>query len=397
MEKISARLAVLSESQTIAMNQKARELKAQGVDVINLGVGEPDFNTPDRIKAAAIKAIENNFSFYPPVAGYPDLLNAISKKFKNENNLDYAPSQICVCTGAKHCLASAILVLVDKGDEVIIPKPYWVTYSELVKFAEGTNVFIDADVDANYKITPAQLEAAITPKTKALLLCSPSNPSGSVYSYDEMKALMEVVAKHPDIYVISDEIYEHIIFNGKHVSPAQFDFIKDRVVTINGVSKAYAMTGYRIGYVAAAPWIIKQIVKLQGQFTSGACTIAQMAAIEALTGDQTMVEDMRKAFERRRKLVYDMLKEIPGMKCNVPDGAFYLFPDISAYFGKSDGTHTINNSDDFCLYLLNVAHVSTVPGSGFGNNNCFRISYANSDENLVKAMTRIKENLAKLK
>lgn len=397
MEKVSARLSALSESQTIAMNQKSRELKAQGVDVINLSVGEPDFNTPDHIKAAAKKAIDDNFSFYPPVAGYTDLLEAISKKFKRENNLDYALSQICVSTGAKHCLANTILTLIDKGDEVIVPAPYWVSYVEQVKLAEGINVVIDTDVDHNFKITPEQLENAITPKTRALIMCSPSNPTGSLYNKAEMKALMEVIAKHPDIYVISDEIYEHINFAGEHVSPAQFDFIKDRVVTINGVSKAYAMTGYRIGYVAAAPWIIKQINKLQGQCTSGSTTIAQKAAVVALNSDQSVVKDMCQAFLRRRNFVLEQIKDIPGLKCNVPDGAFYVFPDISSYFGKTDGKTTINNSTDFCLYLLNDAHVAVVPGSGFGNDNCFRLSYATSDENLAVAMDRIKKALAKLK
>lgn len=393
MEKVSARLAALSESQTIAMNQKSRELKAQGFDIINLGVGEPDFNTPAHIKDAAKKAIDDNFSFYPPVAGYPDLLEAISRKLKVENNLDYAPSQICVSTGAKHCLANAILTLIDKGDEVIIPAPYWVSYAEQVKLAEGINVIIDTDVESNFKITAAQLESAITPKTKALLMCSPSNPSGSIYSFDEMKALMEVVERHPNIIVISDEIYEHINFVGKHVSPANIESVKDRVVVINGVSKAYAMTGYRIGYMAAAPWIIKQVVKLQGQITSGSTTIAMKAATAALNSDQSIVAEMCKAFLRRRNLVVEFLKQIPLMKCNVPDGAFYVFPDISAYFGKSVGDITINNSEDFCMYLLNHAHVSVVPGSGFGNDNCFRLSYATSDENLLEALNRIKTKL----
>lgn len=397
MEKVSARLAALSESQTIAMNQKSRELKAKGIDIINLSVGEPDFNTPDHIKEAAKKAIDDNFSFYPPVAGYPDLLEAISKKFKTENNLDYAPSQICVSTGAKHCLANTILTLIDKGDEVIIPAPYWVSYAEQVKLAEGINVVIKTNVESDFKITPAQLEKAITPKTRALLMCSPSNPTGSVYNHEEMKALMEVVAKYPDIYVISDEIYEHINFSGKHVSPANFDFIKDRVVTINGVSKAYAMTGYRIGYMAAAPWIMKQVIKLQGQFTSGSTTVAMKAATVALTADQSIVDTMRKAFLRRRDLVLDFMKQMPMMKCNVPDGAFYVFPDITAYFGKSTGDSIINNSTDFCMYLLNVAHVAVVPGSGFGDDNCFRLSYATSDENLKEALLRIKTALDKLK
>jgi aspartate aminotransferase len=397
MEKVSARLAALSESQTIAMNQKSRELKAKGIDIINLSVGEPDFNTPDHIKEAAKKAIDDNFSFYPPVAGYPDLLEAISKKFKTENNLDYAPSQICVSTGAKHCLANTILTLIDKGDEVIIPAPYWVSYAEQVKLAEGINVVIKTNVESDFKITPAQLEKAITPKTRALLMCSPSNPTGSVYNYEEMKALMEVVAKYPDIYVISDEIYEHINFSGKHVSPANFDFIKDRVITINGVSKAYAMTGYRIGYMAAAPWIMKQVIKLQGQFTSGSTTVAMKAATIALTADQSIVDTMRKAFLRRRDLVLEFMKQMPMMKCNVPDGAFYVFPDITAYFGKSTGDSIINNSTDFCMYLLNIAHVAVVPGSGFGDDNCFRLSYATSDENLKEALQRIKTALDKLK
>jgi len=397
MEKVSARLAALSESQTIAMNQKSRELKAKGFDVINLGVGEPDFNTPQHIKDAAKAAIDDNYSFYPPVAGYPDLLEAISKKLKAENNLDYLPSQICVSTGAKHCLANTILTLVDKGDEVIIPAPYWVSYVEQVKLAEGVNVIIETGVDSNFKITAEQLEKAITPKTKVLMMCSPSNPSGSVYSFDEMKALMDVIAKHPNIFVISDEIYEHINFVGQHVSPANFEAVKDRVVVINGVSKAYAMTGYRIGYMAAAPWIIKQVVKLQGQVTSGCTTIAMKAATVALTSDQSVVGEMSKAFLRRRDLVLAFLKQMPLFKCNVPDGAFYVFPDISAYFGKSVGDITINNSEDFCMYLLNHAYISTVPGSGFGDDNCFRISYATSDENLMNALQRMKDALDKLK
>ena len=400
MEKVSARLAALSESQTIAMNQKSRELKAKGFDIINLSVGEPDFNTPDHIKAAAKKAIDDNFSFYPPVAGYPDLLEAISKKFKNENNLDYAPSQICVSTGAKHCLANTILTLIDKGDEVIVPAPYWVSYVEQVKLAEGVNVIIDTDVESDFKITPAQLEKAITPKTRALLMCSPSNPTGSVYSYSEMKALMEVLAKYPDIYVISDEIYEHITFGKKHESIAQFPEVKEQSIIVNGVSKSYAMTGWRIGYLAAAKWIVKACDKLQGQITSATCSITQRAAIVAMNTNPAESDDIKlmvDAFKYRRDLSISLLREIPGIKLNVPDGAFYLFPEVTSYYGKKFGDRIIFSGSDLCDYLLDTAYVAMVPGAAFGSPDCVRFSYATSEDNLREAIKRISEALSKLK
>lgn len=397
MEHLSKRIKSLSESQTIAMNQKTRDLQSQGIDIINLTVGEPDFFTPPHVKEAGKKAIDDNFSFYSPIDGYMDLRKAIANKFKVENNLDYKPEQISVSNGAKHSLANSIMCLIDEGDECIIPSPYWVSYAELVKLAGGTNVVLKTTLETNYKITAAQLEKAITPKTKALLLCSPNNPTGSVYSKEELKALVDVLVKHPRIFVLSDEIYEHINFVGKHETIAQFPEIHDRVVVINGVSKGYAMTGYRIGYLAAPLWITKACGKLQGQFTSGASSIAQRAALEALTSDNTYTKEMNIAFKRRRDLVLRLMKDIPGLKCNIPDGAFYVFPDVSYYFGKTDGKVTIKNDMDFSLYLLDKANAATVPGEGFGEPNCIRISYANSDEKLEKAMTRIKEALALLK
>jgi len=397
MEHLSKRINKLGESQTIAMNQKSNDLKAQGVDVLNLTVGEPDFFTPPHVKEAAKKAVDDNYSFYTNVNGYPELLKAISQKFKNENNLDYKPEQIVVSNGAKHSLTNAIMCLIDEGDEVIIPAPYWVSYAELVKLADGPNVIIDTTLESNYKISAAQLEKAITPKTKALLLCSPNNPSGSLYSKAEMQALVDVLVKYPRIFIIADEIYEHINFVGGHVSVAQFDEIKDRCVIINGVSKGYAMTGYRIGYMAGPAWLAKACTKLQGQMTTNASSIAQRAAITALTSDNTYTKEMNKAFLRRRDLVLNLMKEIPGWKCNVPEGAFYVFPDVSYYFGKSDGTTVIKNDMDFCLYLLDKAFVATVPGGAFGEPKCIRISYANADEKLEKAMVKIKEALAKLK
>jgi len=397
MEQVSYRVAALSESSTIAMNTKTKELQAQGIEVINLTVGEPDFFTPQHIKEAAKKAVDDNYSFYTNVAGYPELLEAISKKLKRENQLDYAPNQIIVSNGAKHSLANAILTLINKGDEVIIPAPYWVSYSELVKLAEGTNVIIDTEVESDFKITPEQLEKSITSRTKAFLLCSPSNPTGSVYTRDELKALVDVLVKYPNIFVITDEIYEHINYIGGHQSIAQFPEIKDRVVLINGVSKSYAMTGYRIGYMAAAPWIAKACNKLQGQMTTNASTIAQRAAIAALNGDQSCVEEFRKAFEFRRNLVYDAISKIPGIKCSKPAGAFYVFPDVSSYYGKSAEGKVIKNSDDMSMYLLEKAFIATVPGSGFGNDKCIRISFATSDEKLKLAMERLKDALEKLK
>ncbi len=397
MEHLSKRINSLSESQTIAMNQKSKDLQAQGVDVINLTVGEPDFFTPPHVKEAAKKAVDDNYSFYTAVNGYPELLKAISNKFKNENNLDFKPEQIIVSNGAKHSLANAILCLIDEGDEVIIPAPYWVSYSELVKLAQGKNVILPTTLETNYKITPAQLEKAITPKTKALLLCSPSNPTGSLYSKEELKGLVAVLMKHPNVFVISDEIYEHINYVGKHVSVAEFPEIKERCVIINGVSKAFAMTGYRIGYMGAPVWLTKACSKLQGQMTTNASSIAQRAAIVALTTDIAYTRDMNKAFHRRRDLVLGLMKEIPGLKCNIPDGAFYVFPDVSYYYGKNDGNTTIKSDMDFCLYLLDKAFVATVPGDAFGEPKCIRISFANSDEKLTKAFKQMKEVLAKLK
>lgn len=397
MTQVSDRLASLSPSETLAMSQKSNELKAQGIDVINLSVGEPDFYTPDHIKEAAKKAIDDNFSFYSPVPGYMDLRKAIVAKLKNENGLDYTTDQIIVSNGAKQSVCNTLMSIISAGDEVIVPAPYWVSYVEMVKLAEGTNVVIPAGIDQDFKITPAQLEAAITPKTKALILCSPSNPTGSVYSREELKGLAEVLAKHENIIVIADEIYEHINYVGAHQSIAQFPEIKDRVVVINGVSKAYAMTGWRIGFIAAPLWIAKACNKLQGQYTSGASSIAQKAAVAAFSGDQSCVEEMRKAFLRRRDLVLDLCKDIPGIKLNVPEGAFYLFPEVSSYYGKRAGDRVINNAGDLAMYLLEVGHVATVGGAAFGAPECLRFSYATSDENLIEAIKRIKEALAALK
>ena len=397
MNQLSDRLNRLSPSATLAMSQKSSELKAQGVDVINLSVGEPDFNTPDHIKEAAIKAVEENYSRYSPVPGYPVLKEAIVNKLKNENNLDYTASQILCSNGAKQSVCNAIMALVNQGDEVIIPAPYWVSYPQMVLLANGTPVIVEAGIEQNFKITPSQLEAAITPNTKALILCSPSNPTGSVYSKEELAGLAAVLSKHERIIVIADEIYEHINYIGKHESIAQFPEIKDRVVIVNGVSKAYAMTGWRIGFIAAPEWIVKGCNKLQGQYTSGPCSVSQKAAEAAYTGSQQCVEDMRVAFERRKNLIVKLAKEIPGLEVNNPEGAFYLFPKCSSYFGKKDGDRVINNSSDFAMYLLEVGHVATVGGDAFGSPECFRMSYATSDENIVEAMRRIKGTLARLK
>lgn len=397
MNQLSDRLNRLSPSATLAMSQKSSELKAQGVDVINLSVGEPDFNTPDHIKEAAIKAVEENYSRYSPVPGYPALKEAIVNKLKNENNLDYTASQILCSNGAKQSVCNAIMALVNQGDEVIIPAPYWVSYPQMVLLANGTPVIVEAGIEQNFKITPSQLEAAITPNTKALILCSPSNPTGSVYSKEELAGLVAVLSKHERIIVIADEIYEHINYIGKHESIAQFPEIKDRVVIVNGVSKAYAMTGWRIGFIAAPEWIVKGCNKLQGQYTSGPCSVSQKAAEAAYTGSQQCVEDMRVAFERRKNLIVKLAKEIPGLEVNNPEGAFYLFPKCSSYFGKKYGDRVINNSSDFAMYLLEVGHVATVGGDAFGSPECFRMSYATSDENIVEAMRRIKETLARLK
>ena len=397
MNYLAERLNRLSPSATLAMSQKSNELKAQGVDVINMSVGEPDFDTPMHIKEAAKKAVDDNYSRYSPVPGYPALRNAIVAKLKNENGLEYTAAQISCANGAKQSVCNTIMVLVDKGDEVIIPAPYWVSYPEMVKMADGIPVIITAGIKQDFKITPAQLEAAITPKTKALILCSPSNPTGSVYNKEELAALAEVLAKHPQVIIIADEIYEHINYVGKHESIAQFEEVRDRVVIVNGVSKAYAMTGWRIGFVAGPEWLVKAINKLQGQYTSGPCSVSQKAAEAAYTGTQAPVKEMQQAFERRRDLIVSLAKEIPGMEINYPQGAFYLFPKCDAFFGKSAGNHTINDADDLAMYLLEVGHVACVGGTSFGAPECIRLSYATSDENIVEAMRRIKETLAALK
>ncbi len=396
MQNLSDRLNRLAPSATLAMSQKSSELKAQGVDVINLSVGEPDFNTPDHIKQAAIKAVEENWTRYSPVPGYPTLKDAIVNKLKNENGLDYKPSQILVSNGAKQSVCNTLMAIVNPGDEVIIPAPYWVSYPQMVLLSEGTPVFVEAKIEQDFKITPEQLEAAITPKTRALILCSPSNPTGSVYSKEELGGLKNVLMKHERVIVVADEIYEHINYVGSHASMAQFDDIKDRVVIINGVSKAYAMTGWRIGFIAAPEWVVKGCNKLQGQYTSGPCSVSQKAAEAAWNGPQECVEQMRQAFERRKNLIVKLAKDIPGLEVNDPQGAFYLFPKCSSYFGKTDGTRTINNSTDFAMYLLEVGHVATVGGDAFGSPECFRMSYATSDENIVESMRRIKEVLSKL-
>ena len=397
MNQLSDRLNSLSPSATLAMSQKSAELKAQGVDVINLSVGEPDFNTPDHIKEAAKQAIDENYSRYSPVAGYLSLRNAIVAKLKNENGLEYTAAQISCANGAKQSVCNTILALVNPGDEVIVPAPYWVSYPEMVKLAEGKPVVVAAGIEQDFKMTPAQLEAAITPKTRALILCSPSNPTGSVYSHDELAALATVLEKHPQVYVIADEIYEHINYIGRHESIAQFPAMKERTVVVNGVSKAYAMTGWRIGFIAGPEWIVKGVNKLQGQYTSGPCSVSQKAAEAAYAGTQAPVEEMRRAFERRRDLIVRLAKEVPGLEVNVPEGAFYLFPKCSAYFGKkaADG-RVINTSDDLAMYLLEVGHVACVGGTSFGAPECIRMSYATSDENIVEAIRRIKEALSQL-
>ena len=398
MENIlSDRLNRLSPSATLAMSQRSSELKAQGVDIINLSVGEPDFNTPDHIKEAAIKAVQDNWTRYSPVPGYPDLKKAIVAKLKNENGLDYLPSQILCSNGAKQSVCNAIMALVNPGDEVIIPAPYWVSYPQMVLLAEGTPVAIPTTLEQDFKVTPQQLEQAITPRTRAIILCSPSNPTGSVYSAAELEALKDVLLKHERVMVIADEIYEHINYVGAHASMAQFADIKDRVVIVNGVSKAYAMTGWRIGFIAAPEWVVKGCNKLQGQYTSGPCSVSQKAAEAAYTGSQECVETMRQAFERRRDLIVSLAREIPGLEVNNPQGAFYLFPKCSSFFGKRDGDRVINNSTDLAMYLLEVGHVATVGGDAFGSPECFRMSYATSEANITEAMRRIADTLARLK
>lgn len=395
--ELSARLNRLQPSATLAMSQKSSELKAQGIDIINMSVGEPDFNTPDHIKAAAIKAVEDNWSRYSPVPGYPELRKAICAKLKNDNGVDYTPAQILCSNGAKQSVCNTVMALVGEGDEVIIPAPYWVSYPQMVLLADGKPVFVEAGIDQDFKITPEQLEAAITPKTRAIILCSPSNPTGSVYSKEELEALKNVLLRHERVIVIADEIYEHINYVGRHASMAQFPDIKDRVVIINGVSKAYAMTGWRIGFIAAPEWIVKACNKLQGQYTSGPCSVSQKAAEAAFAGPQECVEEMRQAFERRKNLIVRLAKEIPGLEVNDPQGAFYLFPKCSSFFGKKDGDRVIKTSTDLAMYLLEVGHVASVGGDAFGSPECFRMSYATSDENIIEAMRRIKETLARLK
>lgn len=394
--QLSERINRLATSATLAMSQKSAELKAQGVDIINMSVGEPDFNTPDAIKTAAKQAIDDNWSRYSPVPGYLDLREAICAKLLRENNLEYTPAQIVVGNGAKQAVCNVLLSIVDEGDEVIIPAPYWVSYPDMVLLADGKPVFVSAPIEQDFKMTPTQLEAAITPRTRALILCSPSNPTGAVYSAEEMEGLAEVLRRYPDIVVIADEIYEHINYVGAHASIAACPGMKDRCAVINGVSKAYAMTGWRIGFVAAPLALAKGISKLQGQYTSGPCSISQKAAAFAFAADQTPVEEMRLAFERRKELIVRLAREIPGFEVNNPDGAFYLFPKISSFFGKTDGTTTIHDSNDFALYLLEAAHVAGVGGASFGDPDCYRLSYATSDENIVEAMQRIKAACARL-
>ena len=396
MAKLSERLNRLAPSATLVMSQKSSEMKAQGIDVINLSVGEPDFNTPDGIKESAKQAIDDNYSRYSPVPGYPGLRKAIADKLQKRERPRLHPNEILVSNGAKQCVCNAVLALVDEGEEVIIPAPYWVSYPQMVKLAGGIPVIVEAGFEQNFKITPEQLEAAITPATRMLILCSPSNPTGSVYSKEELRALAQVVLAHDDLFVLADEIYEHINYTGHHESIAQFDGMKERAIIVNGVSKAYAMTGWRIGYIAAPEWIVKGCNKLQGQYTSGACSVSQKAAEAAYVLPQDCVEEMRQAFERRRDLIVSLAKEIPGLEVNVPEGAFYLFPKCSSFYGKQYGGKTINNSTDLALYLLEEAHVATVGGDAFGDPDCFRMSYATSDDNIREALRRIKTALAKL-
>ncbi len=402
MPQLSNRLQRLAPSATLAMSQKSAEMKAQGIDVINMSVGEPDFNTPDHIKEAAKLAVDQNYSRYSPVPGYADLRQAIVEKLKRENGLDYSASEILVSNGAKQSVCNTVMALVNPGEEVIIPAPYWVSYPQMVLLAGGTPVTVEATFEQNFKMTPEQLEAAITPRTRLLILCSPSNPTGSVYNKEELRALANIILKHDDLYVLADEIYEHINYVGRHESIAQFPGMKERTIVVNGVSKAYAMTGWRIGYIAAPEWIVKGCNKLQGQYTSGPCSVSQKAAEAAYRESQDCVEEMRQAFERRRDLIVSLAKDIPGLEVNVPEGAFYLFPKCSSFFGSSvccdniATDRTINNSTDLAMYLLEEAHVATVGGDAFGDPACFRMSYATSDENIREAMRRIKEALAKL-
>jgi len=395
--KLSSRLELFNEPETLKMAKLGRELRAKGVDVIDLSLGEPDFDTPDHIKEALKKAVDDNWSHYPPVAGYPELREAVCAKLKRDNDLYYLPENILVSTGAKQSLANVVMAIVDKGDEVVIPTPYWVTYSEIVKLAEGTVVLVRTKPTDKYKITPAQLDAALTSKTTLFIFSSPCNPSGSVYTKDELAGLAEVFKKYPQVFIISDEIYEYINFIGKHESLAQFEGLKDRIIIINGLSKGYAMTGYRLGYIAAHPTVVKACEKLQGQYTSGANAVTQRGAITALLGDLRPTMAMGQEFTRRRTRMLELLKAIPSVEIVEPDGAFYVFPVVTAYFGKSDGTNLIKDADDLCMYLLNTAHVSTVTGRAFGEPDCIRISFANSMEKIEDAMSRISKAMASLK
>ena len=393
---LSKTLQRFNEPETLKMAKLGRALRAQGVDLVDLSLGEPDFDTPDHIKQAAKDAIDNNFSHYTPVAGYPDLRQAICDKLKRDNNLDYKPENVIASTGAKQSIANTVLSLIDPGDEVIIVTPYWVTYSEIVRLAQGTVRFVETDLSTGYKITPSELEAAINDKTKLFMFSSPCNPTGAVYSQEELTALAEVFKKHPQVFIMSDEIYEYINYGGKHFSIASFDFLKDRVILINGFSKGFAMTGWRLGYVAAHVDIVKASEKIQGQFTSGPNSIAQKAGVAALTADLTATNEMVRQFTERKKRVMQLLSEIPDVECNDPDGAFYVFPRINKYFGKMDGENVIENADDLCMYLLNKAHISCVNGAAFGDGNCIRISFANSMKNIEEGFARIKKGLAAL-
>lgn len=397
MAQLSDRLNRLAPSATLAMSQRSNEMKAQGINVINMSVGEPDFMTPDYVKEAGKRAIDDNFSKYSPVPGYLSLRKAIANKLKRENNLNYSASEVIVGTGGKQGVCNTILALVNPGDEVIIPAPYWVSYPQMVKLAGGEPVIVPAGIEQDFKVTANQLKVAITSKTKLIILCSPSNPTGSVYTKEELEALSKIVLEHNNLFVLSDEIYEHINYIGCHASIAACEGMKERTIICNGVSKAYAMTGWRLGWVAAPEWIIKGLNKLQGQYTSGTSSVSQIAALAAYEGDQGCVEDFRKAFQRRRDLIVSLAKEVPGLEVNVPEGAFYLFPKCSSYFGKTDGKHVINNSTDFALYLLEEGHVATVAGDAFGSPDYFRMSYATSDDNIIEALSRIKEVLLKLK
>ncbi|MDB2675493.1 pyridoxal phosphate-dependent aminotransferase [Flavobacteriales bacterium] len=396
MKQVSNRLLQLSESATLAMARMSRELKAQGHDVIALSLGEPDFDTPEFIKDSAKKAIDNNFSHYTPVPGLVELREAICHKLKRDNKLDFDPNQIVVSTGAKQSIANVCLSLLNKGDEVLLPAPYWVSYYELVKLGEATPVVIESSIDNDFKISPEQLEKSITPKTKMMIFSSPCNPSGTVYSKSELEALANVLEKYPHVYIVSDEIYELINFGVEHFSLARIESIRDRVITVNGVSKGFAMTGWRVGYIAAPQWIANACNKIQGQVTSATCAIAQKATETAMLADPSVIENMKLAFHKRRDLMLNMLSDVKGIRTNTPDGAFYIFPDVSYYFGKSDGINTINNSSEFCMYLLNDAHVAIVAGEAFGSPNCVRISYAASEEHLIEAVSRIKKSLEKL-